>query len=205
MLETLTESMQSSRSESLAKAFSRWGWSGFWALVGMGALPLIIMLYTFVFSGTPSGSSRSGLPLVHFLSTLGLLLLVFLTVWFYRYTRIAKRIQDPARRPSESSLRRTVWTGVVATNLAILFSMLVLLFEVGMLLFYFLSAPQAGLPTVQTTTEVASWVSAVDMMNLMSVILSLGGEIFALIFGLLLLFRTLQLPAQSAEGSEAHK
>jgi hypothetical protein len=205
MLETLTESMQSSRSESLAKAFSRWGWSGFWALVGMGALPLIIMLYTFVFSGTPSGSSRSGLPLVHFLSTLGLLLLVFLTVWFYRYTRIAKRIQDPARRPSESSLRRTVWTGVVATNLAILFSMLVLLFEVGMLLFYFLSAPQAGLPTVQTTAEVASWVSAVDMMNLMSVILSLGGEIFALIFGLLLLFRTLQLPAPSAEGSEAHK
>jgi Protein of unknown function (DUF3611) len=205
MLETLTESMQSSRSESLAKAFSRWGWSGFWALVGMGALPLIIMFYTFVFSGTPSGSSRSGLPLVHILSTLGLLLLVFLTAWFYRYTRIAKRIQDPERRPSESSLRRTVWTGVVATNLAILFSMLVLLFEVGTLLFYFLSAPQAGLPTVQTTTELASWVSAVDMMNLMSVILSLGGEIFALIFGLLLLFRTLQLPAPSAEGSEAHK
>jgi hypothetical protein len=205
MLETLTESMQSSRSESLAKAFSRWGWSGFWALVGMGALPLIIMLYTFVFSGTPSGSSRSGLPLVHFLSTLGLLLLVFLTAWFYRYTRIAKRIQDPEKRPSESSLRRTVWIGVVATNLAILFSMLVLLFEVGTLLFYFLSAPQAGLPTVQTTTELASWVSAVDMMNLMSVILSLGGEIFALIFGLLLLFRTLQAPTPSTEGSEAHK
>jgi hypothetical protein len=36
----------------------------------------------------------------------------------------------------------------------------------------------------------------------MSVILGLGGEIFALIFGLLLLFRPLQLPAQSAEGSE---
>ena len=201
MLETLTESMQSSRSESLAKAFSRGGWSGFWALLGMGAIPLVIMLYTFVFSGTASGSSRSGLPLVHILSTLGLLLLVFLTLWFYRYTRIAKRILDPAKRPSESSLRRTVWTGVVATSLAILFSMLVLLFEVGMLLYYFLSAPQAGLPTVQTTTEIASWVSAVDMMNLMSVILSLGGAIFALIFGLLLLFRTLQVPLPSAEGA----
>jgi hypothetical protein len=56
---------------------------------------------TFVFSDTPSGSPRSGLPLVHFLSTLGLLLLVFLTVWFDRYTRIAKRIQDPARRSSD--------------------------------------------------------------------------------------------------------
>ena len=40
----------------------------------------------------------NGLPLVHFLSTLGLLLLIFLTVWFDRYTRIAKRILDPARR-----------------------------------------------------------------------------------------------------------
>jgi hypothetical protein len=30
------------------------------------------------------------------------------------------------------------------------------------------------------------------MMNLLSVILTLGGEIFALIFGLLLLFRTIQ-------------
>jgi hypothetical protein len=203
MLETLTESIQASKSEGLARAFSRWGWSGFWALVGMGALPLIIMVYTFVFSGTPSGSVRSGLPLVHFLSTLGLLLLVFLTLWFYRYTRLAKHIQDPERRPSESSLRRTVWTGVLVSTLAIFFSMLVLLFEVGSMMFYFLSAPQAGLPTVQMTNEVASWVSAVDMMNLMSVILSLGGEIFALIFGLLLLFRTLQATAQSAEGSKA--
>jgi hypothetical protein len=201
MLEKLTESLLPSRNDTLAKAFSRWGWSGFWALVGMGALPLVIMIYTFLFTGTPSGSFRSGLPLVQFFSAAGLLLLVFLVLWFYRYTRIAKRLQDPTSPPSESSLRRTVWTGVVVTNLAILFSMLVLLFEVGTLLFYFLSAPQAGLPTVQTTTAVASWVSAVDMMNLMSVILTLGGEIFALIFGLLLLFRTIQVPPEPAEAS----
>ena len=153
MLENLTESLQTSETDSLEKAFSRMGWCGFWALVVMGALPLIIMVYTFVFTGRPSGSSRSGLPFVQFFSTVGLLLSVFIALWFYRYTRIAKRIQDPASRPSESSLRRTVWTGLVATNLAILFSMLVLLFEVGTLLFYFLSAPQAGLPTVQTTVD----------------------------------------------------
>jgi hypothetical protein len=129
--------------------------------------------------------------------------MVFLTLWFHRYTRIAQQLQDPASRPSESSLRRTVWTGVMAASIAILFSMLVLLFEVGTLLFYFLSAPQAGIPTLQTTagSAVATWVSAVDMMNLMSVILTLGGEIFALIFGLLLLFRTIQVPAEPAKGS----
>jgi hypothetical protein len=205
MLKNLTIGKQASGSASLARAFSRWGWSGFWALLGMGSVPFIIMVYTFFFSDTSSGGLRSGLPLVHFLASFGLLLLVFLALWFYRYTRIAKRIHDPARRPSASSLRRTVWTGVVTTNLAILFSMLVLLFEVGTMLFHFLSAPQAGLPTIQTTTDVPSWVSTVDMLNLMSVILSLGGEIFALIFGLLLLFRTLQETAQSTVAPEASR
>jgi hypothetical protein len=204
MLEKLTESLQTSETDSLEKAFSRLGWCGFWALVVMGAIPIIIMVYTFVFTGRPSGSPRSGLPFVQFFSTVGVLLSVFIALWFYRYTRIAKRIQDPASRPSESSLRRTVWTGLVATNLAILFSMLVLLFEVGTLLFYFLSAPQAGLATVQTTVDgLASWVSAIDIMNLMAVILTLGGEIFALIFGLLLLSRTMQLSPALATASEA--
>jgi hypothetical protein len=193
MLEELTESLRSSRTETLAKAFARWGRSGFWALVVMGALPVIIMVYMLVFTGQLAGSTRSGLPLVQFFSTVGLLLLVFLALWFHRYTRIATRLQDPAKRPSDASLRKTVWIGVVAATIAIVFSMLVLLLEVGTLLFYFLSAPQAGVPTVQTTAAtVATWVSAVDMMNLLSVILTLGGEIFALIFGLLLLFRTIQ-------------
>ena len=204
MLEKLTESLQTSETDSLEKAFSRWGWCGFWALVGMGAIPIIIMVYTFVFTGRPSGSPRSGLPFVQFFSTVGVLLSVFIALWFYRYTRIAKRIQDPASRPSESSLRRTVWIGLVATNLAILFSMLVLLFEVGTLLFYFLSAPQAGLATIQTTVDgFASWVSAIDIMNLMAVILTLGGEIFALIFGLLLLSRTMRVSPALATASEA--
>lgn len=202
MPENMTESLQPPKTDRVAKAFSRYGWGGLWSLVLMGAIPVIIMVYTFIFSDKPSGSHRSGLPLVQFFSTVGLMLLVFITFWFYRYTRIAKRLLGPAARPSEASLRRTVWTGLVATTLALLFSMLVLLFEVGTLLFYFLSAPQAGLPTIQTTVDgFASWVSAVDMINLLSMILTLGGEIFALIFGLLLLFRT--LPASElAKASE---
>jgi hypothetical protein len=204
MPDNLTEYMQPSKTDSLAKAFLRLGWCGFWALVIMGAIPAIIMVYTFVFTGRPSGGSRSGLPFVQILSTVGFLLSLFIALWFYRYTRIARRIQDPASRPSESSLQRTVRTGLVATILAIFFSMLVLLFEVGTLLYYFLSAPQAGLATVQTTVDgLASWVSAIDMMNLMAVILTLGGDIFALIFGLLLLSRTMRGSPELATSSKA--
>lgn len=203
MPENMTESLQPPKTDRVAKALARYGWGGLWSLVLMGAIPVIIMVYTFIFSDRPSGSHRSGLPLVQFFSTVGLMLLVFITFWFYRYTRIAKRLLGPAARPSEASLRKTVWTGLVATTLALLFSMLVLLFEVGTLLYYFLSAPQAGLPTIQTTVDgFASWVSAVDMINLLSMILTLGGEIFALIFGLLLLFRTLQASPELPKASE---
>jgi hypothetical protein len=43
-----------------------------------------------------------------------------------------------------------------------------------------------GLPTFQTTLDgFASWGSAVDMINLLPMVVTLGGEIFAIIFGLL--------------------
>jgi hypothetical protein len=191
MLKKLTETL--SKSESLAKAFSRWGRTGFWVLVVSGTLPMIIMAYTLIFSVLSPDSVRTGLPLIRFFSTAGFLLLVFLAFWFHRYTRIALRLQVPESRPSDSSLRKTVWIGVTVASLAILFSMLVLLFKVGDLLFSLLSASSTGLLSWQPAdVPVANLVSAVDMMNLMSVILTLGGEICALIIGLLLLFRTIQ-------------
>jgi hypothetical protein len=202
MLEKLTETLISSKSETLAKAFSRWGRSGFWVLVATGTIPLIIMAYTLFFSGQSPDHGRSGLPLIRFFSTVGFLLLVFLAFWFYRYTRIAFRLQDPELRPSDFSLLKTVWTGVMAASLAILFSMLVLLFEVGALLFSLMSVPLAGFWFVQSAgAPMANLVSAVDIMNLMSVILTLGGEIFALIIGLLLLFRTIQAQSGQVMGS----
>ena len=202
MMEKLTETLISSRSETLAKAFSRWGRSGFWVLVATGIFPLIIMVYTLFFSGQSPDHGRSGLPLIRFFSTVGFLLLVFLAFWFYRYTRIAFRLQDPESRPSDSSLLKTVYTGVTASSLAILFSMLVLLFEVGALLFSLMSVPLAGFWFVQTAgAPVANLVSTVDIMNLMSVILTLGGEIIALIIGLLLLFRTIQAQSEPVMGS----
>ncbi len=201
MFSKLIASLRPSKIDSLAQAFGRLGWVGFWAQVVLGAAPLIMMVYVFAFSGSASASTRTGLPFVEYLSIASFLVLVFTTFWFFRYTRVARRLREPAARPSESSLLRTVSIGLVASTLGILFSMLVLLFEVGHMLFYFLSAPQAGVPTVQTTItgQLTSWVSAVDMMSLMSLILTLGAEVLALILGLFLLFRTMQAsPALSA-------
>jgi len=68
--------------------------------------------------------------------------LVFTTVWSYRYTRLGRQIADQARRPSEFAVQRVARTGVAASAAGILLSMLVMLFEVMQLLLYFLRAPK---------------------------------------------------------------
>src|SRR5215831_7455668 len=108
------------------------------------------------------------------------------------FLRLGWQIADPARRPSEFEIRRVAWIGVAASAVGILFSMLVILFEVVQLLIYFLRAPQAGVPAIQTTGGgQATWVSAADMMNLLALTLGLFGELTILVFSIWLLFRSM--------------
>ena len=202
MLEKLIENLQPSGLDNLARTFSRLGRIGFWTQIVIGSIPFLSMIYVFVFARSPSGP-RAGLALVEYLMLANLLILIFTIVWFYRYTRLAERIADPQSRPSASSVTRSVWTGLVASSLGILFSMLVMILETGHLLFYFLKAPQAGVPVFQTSSlGAASWVSAVDMVSLMALSLFLFAEIIVLIFGLWLLFRTTQASAEFPQATE---
>jgi hypothetical protein len=190
MLQKLSNALMPSRNTSLARAFTVLGWAGFWLQVVFGSLPIIVMAYYFIFSR--SGTvSRSGLPLVEYLTVVNLLLLLFTLFWSYRYTRLGRRIRTPEQRPSELSVVRTVWIGVMASTVGMLFSMFVMLIEAANLLFYFLKAPQGGIPVVQTSgAEAVHWVSSVDMVSLMALILTLFSELIVLVFSLWLLFQT---------------
>ena len=192
MLKKIVDSLHSSKIEGLGKTFTRLGWLGFWLQVVLGSIPVVLMFYVFVFSGSITGT-RAGLPIVEFLSMANLLVLLFTTVWFYRYTGLGKAIANPGTRPTEGALVGTVWTGLVASSLGIVFSMTVMTLEVGHLLFYFLAAPQGGIPAIQTIAGTASsWVSAVDLVSLMSLLLTMAAEVMALVLGLWLLFHTTQ-------------
>ncbi len=196
MFNKIAESLRPSQSTSLAKSFRRLGWIGFWAQVVMGALPVLLMIFMFKYSRSATGPSN-GLPFVEYLTIASFLVLIFTIYWFYRYTRLAPTIADARGRPTQSSLIATVWTGVLASVLGILFSMVVILLDVGNLLFHFLSVPQAGVPVIQAQgLTPASWVSSLDMLSVMSLILTLGAEVAVLIFGLWLLFRTTQPSAE---------
>jgi hypothetical protein len=180
------------------------GWIGFWVQVAVGSIPIVLMIYVFAFARETRASTRGGLPVVEYLTIVSLLVLAFTTLWSYRYTRLAKRIADPQQATSALALNRTAWTGVVASTLGIVFSMLVMLLEVAQLLVYFLRAPQAGVPVIQTTGGgPASWVSAADIMSLMALILTLGAELVVLLLSLWLLFRTRVASAAAADASDA--
>ena len=112
----------------LARAFSRLGWIGFWLQIGIGAIPIILVIYAALFGRSDGVGTRGGFALVGYLTIASLLVLGFTTVWFYRYTRLAKRMADPDRRPSIASLQRAAWTGAAGSTVGIVFSALVLMF-----------------------------------------------------------------------------
>jgi hypothetical protein len=203
MLRRLKEAIRPSKGKSLAGAFHRLGWAGFWLQVVFGSLPIIGMAYALTLARSDP-NPRGGLGLVEYLTIVDLLFLLFTTLWSYRYVRLGRRIRDPQQRPPESDLIGAVWTGVVASTAGMLFSMIILLIEAGNLLFYFLKSPQAGIPVIQTAgAQSPHWVSSVDMLSLMALILILFAEMIVLVFSLWLLFQTTlgspELPEPAAQ------
>jgi Protein of unknown function (DUF3611) len=205
MLQKLQNAITPATGSSLAKALYRLGWIGFWLQIAIGSLPILLMAYSFTFAGS-GGVSRSGLAFVEYLTLVNLAILLFTIFWSYRYTRLARKIMDPERRPSESSVIGAVWTGVLASTIGMLFSMIVLLIEAASLLFAFLKAPQGGIPVIQTSgTDAVKTVSSVDMISLMALILILFVELIVLVFNLWLLFRTTQRSSEFPHPAEPEK
>jgi hypothetical protein len=188
----MSNAERSSINGSLARAFARLGWIGFWLQLAIGSIPVALLIYGFLFGGKDSIGTRGRFALIEYLTIGSLLVLAFTTIWFYRYTRLAEQIAKPDRRPSTSSIRRIAWIGVAASILGITFSALVMMLEVTLLLLYFLRAPQAGVPVVQMTSGgPASWVSAGDILNLMGLIFTTLVDVIILALSLWLLFRTM--------------
>lgn len=186
---------QRSIHDSLAGAFSRLGWIGFWLQIAIGAIPVALLIYAFLF-GNDGVRTRSGFSLIQYLTIGSLLVLAFTTVWFYRYTRLADQLARPDNRPPASSIQRVAWIGVAASTIGIVFSATVMMFEVIQLFIYFLRAPQAGIPVIQTTSGgPASWVSAGDMLSLMGLVVTMLIEVVVLSLSLWLLFRAMSKSA----------
>ena len=190
---------QPSNPAKLAKRFSRLGWTGFWIQLALIIIPVLLLIYLLIFA-SPDSAQRRGIDLSNYLSYGGLMVMVFTTFWFYRYTRLAGRIADPATRPSQLSVVRTLWIGLWAGCLGILFSMMLLLGSVGRLLFALMTMPQTGIPVAAVGGgDPARTVSAIDATSMLSLLLMLSAEFIVLAFTLWLLFQVTRPSARLEE------
>ena len=58
-----------SNPESLARHFSRWGWTGFWMQLGLLLIPIVLLAYV-LFIGGEDSAQRRGINLSNYLSFL---------------------------------------------------------------------------------------------------------------------------------------
>ena len=189
MIKNLGAMLLSSKPENIGKSFTRFGWIGFWLQIVLAAFAIFLMVYVLFFSSSASIQQR-GMGFSEYLALFGFLILLFTIFLFWRYTRIGRSMADPDRRPSFSSVTRTLWMGLWASCFGIAFSMLVMIIEVSRLLLMFLRAPQGGVPVIQTEAyDPSNWVSAIDMVGLLADLSVLAAELVVLAFTLWLLLR----------------
>jgi hypothetical protein len=154
-------------------------------------MPIFMLCYVVFRKAT---GARASFDFTDYLAFFGIAILVFTTLWSYGYTRLARRISDPARRPSRGAITRNLWIGLWASIFGIVISMLLLFIEVIRLLILFLQAPQGGVPVFQTQpNDRTAWVSALDAVSLLAELCTLAGELLVLGISLWLLFRVVQL------------
>ncbi len=183
----------------LARRFSRLGWIGFWVQLALLVIPIALLIYV-LFVASPESAQRRGIDLSNYLSTGGLLVMMFTTFWFFRYTRLGRRIEDPELCPPQASALRTVWIGVWASALGIVFSMLLLINAVGRLLFILMATPQTGVPVVSPIGgDPTTTLSAIDAVSLTSLIIVLAAEMMIMAFSLWLLFGVTRPSTESAK------
>ena len=104
-MQNLGEQWPPSNTESLAKQFSRLGWTGFWIQVALASIPILLLVYV-LFLSSPESAQRRGINLSNYLSYGSLLVMIFTTFWFFRYTRLARQIAEPGLCPPQSSVKR---------------------------------------------------------------------------------------------------
>ena len=189
MPKNVTAPWAPANAEGLARHFWRLGWTGFWIQLALFSISIVLVIYVLSVSSAES-AQRRGINLGNYVSYGSSLIMLFTTLWCFRYTRLAGRIADPEKCPPQSSVMRILWVGVWASALGIVSSMLLTTNAALRLLFVLLATPQTGVPVVTPLgSDPAKTVSAIDALALTALQFTLAAELIVLAFSLWLLFR----------------
>lgn len=184
--------MTEAETAGIARALRRWGGIAFWTQIFIAVIPVVVI--TAVFSavyGVQAPIRSAGLAGA--VTLVGFVVLLATTFWSWRYRKLGRALTEGTATTTPKRLLRNAWIGVTLSCLGIVLSMTVLFAEMTYLLIRFLEAPQGGVPVIQTVEGGTSWISAVDILGMMTVVLTLGAEIIVLVAGLWLLSRAMLL------------
>ncbi len=187
----------------LGRRFSQAGWLGFWLQIALGAVPVALGSWFYFVSPGAAAASGGGLNLVSLLAMAVLVILLVTTILFFYYTRIGKRLSTGASRWSRPRLRKLVGFGLLLGGFSVFASSIVMIAEVSSMLLTFLEFPQGGVPVIQTTATDATWISALDVLSLLALSLSITAEIIVIGLGFWLLSGIAKLQAAPASDAAA--
>lgn len=189
------KSWQPHNPEGLAKMFSRLGWLGLWVQLVLLIVPIFLLIYVLFFS-SPQSVQQKGLDLSNYLSYGSLLVMVFTAFWFFRYARLGPRIADASARPTQAAVVRTLWIGLWAACIGVVFSLLLILSAVGRFVMVLLATPQTGLQIAAAGADPGMTLSAIDAISLASLVMILAAELVVLGISLWLLFRVTRVATE---------
>jgi hypothetical protein len=166
--------------EQLGATFSKLGWTGFIIQLVLLTVPLLLAIYMW-FGFSPASAARKGIDLSNYLSYGSLIVAIFTAFWLFRYTRLGRRIAAGDPDLTGPGVLKTVWIGIWAGSLGILFSLLQLFGSAGRILFVMLANPQTGLMvSPQMGGDPTQSISALDGISLLVLLVLLTAELVVL-------------------------
>ncbi len=184
--------------EQLGATFTKLGWIGFVIQLILLTVPLILALYMML-GFSPESAARKGIDLSNYLSYGSLIVAIFTAFWLFRYTRLGRRIAAGDPGLTGAGVLKTVWIGIWAGAIGIVFSMLQMFGAAGRILFVMLANPQTGLMvSPQIGGNPSQSISALDGISLLTLLVLLTAELVVLGLSLWLLYRT-AAPAKPAK------
>jgi hypothetical protein len=185
----------------LGASFTKLGWIGFVIQLVLLTVPLLLALYLF-FGFSPESAARKGIDLSNYLSYGSLIVALFTAFWLFRYTRLGRRIAASDPGVTGPAVLKTVWVGIWAAGLGIVFSLLQLFGSAGRMLFVMLANPQTGLMvSPQIGGNPSQSISALDGISLLILLVLLTAELVVLGLSLWLLYRTATPDAKAAKAA----
>jgi len=175
----------------IAASFRWLGWIGFALQALLGVIPTIVVVMSALFSPI---QRQVGFSLGLWSAIACLAILIFSIYWCFRYTILARRLEDPDIRPAKSQVIQDLKWGLVANLSIIAIAVLIAIFRVGQLTFTMMTLPQASTviaPSPMGTTVAApgAMIAPSNMIAIQAMVNAIAAGLVGTIVSLLLLYQ----------------